>query len=436
MKTTDLIISANESLLRNKARTLLTIIAIFIGATTLCLTSGIGSGIKSYLNKQVGNLGNSSSLTITAAKSSNTRSSNQGLVKYTPGEKKVSLFGGGSGGETQIALTNSDITKISKVPNIVSVGPTLSVIPDYISAANSPNNKYQFSLNQTIGTSKLDMSSGARVDNNSSQYQITIPSSYISSLGFSGANSAINQKVIIGITDANGTQSETQATIVGIQQKTLIGSTAAYANNSLFSYLYNTQTVGLPASTKDAYASVSAIFKDSLSLAQINSLKSKLKAQGYDAQTIKDQVSTVFTVINAVTYVLDGFAIITLIAATFGIINTLYMSVQDRTKEIGLMKALGMGKQKIFLLFSIEAVLIGFWGSILGIGFANLVGRLVNNVTSKGFLKDFTGLHLLSFPAMSSFIIVIAIMFIAFLAGTLPARRAANKDPIESLRYE
>jgi putative ABC transport system permease protein len=171
-------------------------------------------------------------------------------------------------------------------------------------------------------------------------------------------------------------------------------------------------------------------------LAQINSLKSKLKAQGYDAQTIKDQVSTVFTVINAVTYVLDGFAIITLIAATFGIINTLYMSVQDRTKEIGLMKALGMGKQKIFLLFSIEAVLIGFWGSILGIGFANLVGRLVNNVTSKGFLKDFTGLHLLSFPAMSSFIIVIAIMFIAFLAGTLPARRAANKDPIESLRYE
>jgi putative ABC transport system permease protein len=95
-----------------------------------------------------------------------------------------------------------------------------------------------------------------------------------------------------------------------------------------------------------------------------------------------------------------------------------------------------MGKRRIFLLFSTEAVLIGFWGSMLAIVFANLLGKLINSFTTKGFLKDFTGLQLLSFPAKASAIIVIGIMLIAFLAGTLPARRAARKDPIDALRYE
>jgi putative ABC transport system permease protein len=438
MKLLDIIISANQSLLRNKARTTLTVIAIFIGATTLSLTNGIGSGIKAYLNKQVGNLGNSSSLTITAASKSSggATSQNNGLTKYSPGEKKIASGTQGSSGQSQVALTQSDIDKIKTVPNIVSVTPSLSVTPDYIANASTPDAKYQFTISQTVGKSTLDMSNGRGVSNDNSVNEITIPTSYISSLGFKDNQSAVGQTINIGISDATGKQSEVTATITGVQQKTLVGSTAAYANNALFDTLYSTETTGLPASSKDAYASVSAIYKDGLSDTQISTLKSDLKAKGYDAKTVKDQVSTVFTVITAITYVFDGFAAITLVAAAFGIVNTLYMSVSERTKEIGLMKALGMGKRKIFLLFSIEAVLIGFWGSILGVGFANLIGKLVNSITSKGFLKDFTGLQLLSFPLVPSTIIVVGIMLIAFLAGTLPARRASQKDPIEALRYE
>jgi len=280
------------------------------------------------------------------------------------------------------------------------------------------------------------MSTGRTVVNKNTENEITIPTSYISSLGFNDEASAVNKSVIIGITDATGKQSDVNATIVGIQQKTLLGSSSTYGNNAITSKLHQIQTTGLPESTQNAYASVSAVFKEGLSEAQIKTLKSDLKTMGYSAKTVKDQVSTIFTVISSITYIFDGFAAITLLAATFGIVNTLYMSVQERTKEIGLMKALGMSKRKIFTLFSIEAVLIGFWGSILGIVFANIVGRIVNNIVSKGFLKDFTGLQLLSFPLKTSLIIVIGIMVIAFLAGTLPARRASNKDPIEALRYE
>jgi putative ABC transport system permease protein len=437
MKLLDILVTANQSLLRNKARTILTVIAIFIGATTLSLTNGIGSGIKAYLNKQVGNLGNSSSLTITAvSKSNNPTSQSDKLTKYTPGEKKIASGTQGPPGQSQVALTQSDIDKIKTQPNIVSVTPTLSVTPDYIASETNPDAKYQFAISQTVGKSTLDMSNGTGVSNDSGANELTIPTSYISSLGFKDSQSAVGQKVVIGISNANGKQSEAITTVVGVQQKTLVGSTAAYANNALFNTLYSTETTGLPASTKDAYASVSAVYKNGLSDAEVSTLKSDLKTKGYDAKTVKDQVSTVFTIITAITYVFDGFAAITLVAAAFGIVNTLYMSVSERTKEIGLMKALGMGKRKIFLLFSIEAVLIGFWGSILGVGFANLIGKLVNSVTSKGFLKDFEGLHLLSFPLVPSTIIVVGIMLIAFLAGTLPARRASQKDPIEALRYE
>jgi putative ABC transport system permease protein len=402
----------------------------------LSLTNGIGEGIKAYLNRQIGNLGNSNSLTITAATKTTIRSSDQGLVKYNPSEKKIASSTGGRGGLTQIALTQADITKIKAIPNIVSVEPTLTVTPDYIAPASTPTSRFQFSLDQTVGNSTLDLSNGVHVSNTASQYQVTIPLTYVSSLGFSNASAALQQPVIIGLTNANGVQSSVQATIVGVQQKSLIGSTAAYANNALFQDLYSTQTTGLPLSTTDAYASVSAVFKSNLTAAQIQTIKSELSSEGYSGETVKDQVSTIFTVISAVTDVLDAFAGITLIAAAFGIVNTLFMTVQDRTKEIGLMKALGMGRNRIFLLFSTEAVLIGFWGSILGIIFSNLIGHLIDSVATKGFLKDFTGLELLSFTAKASFIIVIGIMLIAFLAGTLPARRASKKDPIEALRYE
>jgi putative ABC transport system permease protein len=437
MKFTEIIRSANASLLRNKARTLLTIIAIFIGATTLSLTNGIGAGIKAYLNKQVGNLGNSTTLTITAASKTNKlTASNDGLTKYDPNEKKITASEPSGRNQTQVALTQKDIDKIKQVPNIVSVEPLLTITPDYIAATTNQQNKFQFNLAQTVGSSNLDMSNGSNVDNASPENQITIPSSYVESLGFSSDASALQQSVTIAISDASGNQSVFTATIVGVQQKSLLGSTTAYANKAIFNQLYQFQITGLPQNTVDEYTAVGGVFKANLSDTQIQTIKSALSAEGYDAETVKDQVSTVFTVINSVTYVLDGFAAITLVAAAFGIVNTLYMTVQDRTKEIGLMKALGMGKRRIFLLFSTEAVLIGFWGSMLAIVFANLLGKLINSFTTKGFLKDFTGLQLLSFPAKASAIIVIGIMLIAFLAGTLPARRAARKDPIDALRYE
>jgi putative ABC transport system permease protein len=112
------------------------------------------------------------------------------------------------------------------------------------------------------------------------------------------------------------------------------------------------------------------------------------------------------------------------------------MAVQERTKEIGLMKAMGMSGRKVFLLFSIEAVLLGFWGSLLGSLAGVGVGLIANQIARETFLKDLAGFELTVFSVASVAIIMLIIMGIAFLAGTLPARRASKKDPIDALRYE
>lgn len=154
------------------------------------------------------------------------------------------------------------------------------------------------------------------------------------------------------------------------------------------------------------------------------------------SEVIEDQLGIVQSVITAIVGVLNAFAAIGLFAAGFGIINTLLMSVQERTREIGLMKALGVGRSHVFALFSTEAVFIGFLGSAIGSLIAILFGTLISKVLANGILSDLTGLRILSFDPISVALVILLIMALAFVAGTLPAARAARQNPIDALRFE
>ena len=430
MKTIDVLKTASSNMLQSKLRTFLTVIAIFVGALTLTLTNGIGSGISNYIDKQVSNLGAKDLMVIRAADLTTTTPTTSGPKEYNPNR----TVGTGFGGNTVTVMTTKDIAKIKAVPGILSVQAMRTATPDYITTTGAK--KFEASLTTYFDGTNLTMDAGSQPTDGTATPQAVLPVEYVSALGLSSSADAVGKTVMIGITDALGVQSEYSVTVVGVEQKTIIGDGGIVANQPLIDALYAIQSKGLPTASTDQFLMAAARFDPSYTDAQIITLEGKLKDAGFNGTTIQDQIGILKQVIHGIVIVFDVFGIIALIAASFGVINTLLMAVQERTKEIGLMKAMGMGSGQIFLLFSTEAILLGFWGSLLGVLAAMGIGGVVNHIAQNGFLKDFDGLHLLAFPAQSVLSIMVIIMVIAFLAGTLPARRASKLNPIDALRYE
>ena len=433
MKGIDVVGTAIRSTFRSKLRTTLTVIAIFIGAFTLTITSAIGTGVSNYINSQVTSIGAANVMTVTKAAVA-TSSTGSGPQKYNASTAAGSTQSvAGPPRTDSAALTTSDISKITAVKGVLTVQPSVRVSPDYIEY--STDGKYVLAVNANAQFINADLAAGKQLSASTSTDQVMIPTTYLKNLGLGSASSAIGKSVTIGLTDYAGAAHTVTATVVGVQNESLFGSGVGF-NTAMTKDTLALQNTGKPSSVKTSYGSAAITFKTGATAQDVSGLKADLKSAGYTGQTVADQLGTFELVINGIVGVLDAFAIIALIAAGFGIINTLLMSVQERTREIGLMKAMGMGGGRIFAMFSIEAIFIGFLGSAIGVLFGIGVGSLISRALSNSVLSGLPGLHLLQFAPTSIITIILVVMFIAFLAGTLPARRAARQNPIDALRYE
>lgn len=434
MKTLDLIGSAVRNSFRSKTRTILTILAIFVGAFTLTITNGLGTGINRYIDDTVSAIGAGDVLTVTKP-SEEATSTGDGPVEYDPDAISSGRQGPPGTNTTVTAMTPDDLDTLASIDGVLRVEAVKSVSLDYIQHADGT--PYVITLGSLIPGQTVQLAAGTTPDNGSSDLEVAIPQSFIESLGFASDEDALGQTVTFAVTDAVRTQHLVDATIVGVTEPSLVaGGTGATPNEALTTALFDAQNEGVPDADRDRYGQASVWFDADSTDEEIAALKDRLADAGYSATSVADQLGTFTTVIDAIVLVLNAFAVIALLAASFGIVNTLLMSVQERTREIGLMKAMGMGSGRVFSLFSLEAVFIGFLGSALGVVIGMLVGTAVSSVLAAGLFSDLVGLTLIAFDPVSIVVVIVAVMGIAFLAGTLPAVRAARADPVESLRYE
>jgi putative ABC transport system permease protein len=432
MSPLDVITTAISNTFRSKLRTVLTVGAIFIGAFTLTLTSAIGTGVSSYLDNQIAGFGATDVLTI--AKITDESAHDDGPAEYDPQDATVDYRIPREGMTVPTGvLTEADLEAIERIEGILDVSPHVNVSPSYVEYAG--NGKYLLTVNANSALNRADLAAGVQLSDALGRNQLQLPSSYLDNLGFPGADAAVGAVVTIGITDYLGELHEVEAVVAGVQNESLLGS-GVRINQTLTDRLYELQNSGKPAGSGVSYYAATAHYSPTASPEQVDRIQAVLAAHGYAGQTVADQLGIMQTVIGGIIGVLNAFAIIALIAAAFGIINTLLMSVQERTREIGLMKAMGMSVSKVYALFSTEAVFIGFLGSALGALAAAGVGSIASSVLASTVLADLEGLQVLQFAPATVALIVLVVMLIAFLAGTIPARRAARQHPIDALRYE
>jgi putative ABC transport system permease protein len=427
MKIVDIVATAFRNAFRSRLRTSLTVLAIFIGAFTLSLTNGLGTGINQYIDDTVASVGVDDVMTVT--KTNEDEPADGGPAEYDPNQIEAD----GPPGTTTSALTDDDIETIAGIDGVLSVQPAKSVLADYVQYDDGT--RYQLSISQFVPGMKVELASGEQVELDAEDPQLVLPESYVEPLELGSAADAVGQAVVLAVTDATGEQVTTEATIVGVAEPGVITLGGAIPNDVLTEELYDLQTNGAPESETTRYAQASVSFDVDAGEEEATALKDRLADAGFTGSTLEDQLGTITAVIDAIVLVLNGFAVIALVAAGIGIVNTLFMAVQERTREVGLMKAMGLSSARVFSLFSIEAVVIGLVGSALGVLAAIGVGQLVGSV-SGDLLTDLPGLTLIAFEPVTVVAVVLGVMAIAFLAGTLPALRAARQDPISSLRYE
>lgn len=421
MKLLDLIYTANRNLTRSKLRTLLTILAIFIGGFTLTLTTALNTGANEYLQRQLGNVSVPGIFQVVPGADLNPLGSDE-VQEYDPEKKQ-----GGIQSLLNASMNKDDVAKLKKVEGVETVRPFHLLSPEYIS--RNDGKKYQISqMTQYFGLN-LDLSAG-RLLKDGDKNGVILPEDYLEPLGFT-AEEAIGKKVTVGYRDLRGETKERDVKVIGVMKKTFVTSRQIFVDLNTARIMSEDQGQG------DRFVAIIVKFKDANDQTDEAALKQRiLDAGDYTAMSLKERIGTVLSVVNAITAALSVVGIIALVAASFGIINTLLMSVYERTQEIGLMKALGMRRAKVFGLFAIEAALVGFWGSVIAVGSAWLTALAVNDFASATFLKDFEGFVLLVVNPTGAAIVIGLIMLIAFLAGTLPAIKASRLDPIEALRNE
>ena len=143
-------------------------------------------------------------------------------------------------------------------------------------------------------------------------------------------------------------------------------------------------------------------------------------------------MSSVTSIINIITYVLISFVGISLVVSSIMIAIITYISVLERTKEIGILRSIGASKKDISRVFNAETVIEGFAAGILGVLITVLLNIPINAV-----IKSMTGVSgIASLPIISGVILILLSIFLTWFAGLIPARMAAKKDPVEALRSE
>lgn len=398
-----------RALLRNKLRAFLTMLGIIIGVASVIAMTAIGEGSKKSISDQLSSMG-----------------SNMITIRPT---SNVNVSGGARIGATGLqSLKPADVDAIAKGAADVSyVSPAVQTNGQAISGANNWPTQLQGVNADYFNIRDWNVSDGmlfTAKDVTSSNKVCLLGQTVVSNL-FPNGESPIGSIIrfnkvpmkVIGVLEAKG------ANAFGQDQDDVIIAPFNTVQRRFLGIIY-VQTIYASSATSD----VSQQASDEIS--QVLRKQHKLNPDGsnddFSIRTQAELISTMGSTSQLLTVLLSAIAGISLIVGGIGIMNIMYVSVTERTKEIGLRMSIGARGKDILLQFLIEAILISLTGGIIGV----LLGIAVSEIVT----------IFLAWPTYITESSIVISFFVCAVTGVFfgyyPAQKASRLDPIEALRYE
>ena len=240
--------------------------------------------------------------------------------------------------------------------------------------------------------------------------------------------------------DYNNLSDEQKMYLASISREEMAKLMEAYSNNAGATYEDNMNKLG--AFDLDNPSSINIYPKDfeskeSISKA-IDKYNKKQRKDGKEdneivySDLVGTLISSVSSIVDVVSYVLIAFVTISLVVSSIMIAIITYISVLERTKEIGILRAIGASKKDITRVFNAETIIEGFSSGVLGILITVIISIPVNIIVKDNFNVD----SIASLPIVAAFVLIIISTILTVIAGLIPSKVAAKKDPVEALRSE
>jgi putative ABC transport system permease protein len=433
MRFRDLAFLVVSNLRRMKLRLALTSLGVVIGTSAIVLMVSLGIGLQANLTAQLGDLGAATHINV--------------------------FGGGGMPGAEAVSLDQDAVDGLAAIEHVAAVLPSVPVMADNISYKKYVLYSMPYGVDMDdFEKFGYEIEEG-RLPRNDSEILLgaTLPASFSIA---SGGGMMIGGGATVPELDVLGKRLVLTASIYPTEEEY-----AADPNAQPRQVKHKFTVVGILAPSgmmtdQSAYITMEAALDlnsmdrrkvtfDQLivkadSVNSVTDIEKTIMDRGfyaYSAQSTLDSLKNVFLIIQGVLGALGGIA---MLVAALGIANTMTMSIYERTREIGIMKAVGASNRQIKRVFLGEAAIIGVLGGVVGVLFSGAGAALANlfvqaiiagQATSTGVASTQTT----SFFQIPVWLAVFAIVFaagIGLLSGVLPAVRAANLDPLTALRHE
>ncbi len=406
MNTSNLAKIALKAMVRNKMRTFLTMLGIIIGVASVIVMLAIGQGSKKSIQNQISSMG-----------------SNMIFVRPNSDMREGVRMDASSMQTLEIA----DVEAIKKsCPSVFAVSPQVSSGGQVIYSSNNWPTSMQGVKADYLSIRKLSLKDG-RIFNeqelNNSSKVCVLGQTVVENL-FTNGESPIGKTIrfnkipfkVIGVLAEKGENT------FGQDQDDIIIAPYTTVQKRIMAITW-VQSIFTSAVSEEA--SSKAVDEISEALRKSHKLKST-ENDDFEVRSQAELINTFSSITNMLTILLAAIASISLFVGGIGIMNIMFVSVTERTREIGLRMAIGGREVDIMLQFLIESVMISFAGGLIGVMFGFIFAYGVSAIFG-------WPIAITSFSVILSFIVCLAT---GVFFGWYPARKASYLDPIEALRYE